>query len=477
MAIIIKSGSTAALADVDANSNLKINLPTTQTQAGFATIQTQQDAGTYTGTKSVRTPQTSAHFRLKVGLATPIFSEMFQGASLNSAQWNSTVTTMTTATSAGFLILNAGASVASAAVARVQSYRYLTYQGNSSLAVEFLLQLGQTPVASNVCEWGLGFATSTTAPTDGVFFRLNAGGALECVLNYNGSETVTTVTSGTFAWAANTTYNCQIIMTEDAVNFIVNDNFLATILRPTAGAAPASVQAWPVLLRTYNTGVTSSAQQIKVALVSAYLGDANTGKAWAHVMAGSGAMGYQGQTGGTMGTTARAVAAGTAPTAAVPTNTTAALGTGLGGDFFSTNTLAVNTYGIISSYQNPAGSATFPAKTLYITGIRISSAVQTVLANAGAGVYVYGVAFGHTAVSLATAEAATTKAPRIVVVGTQVYVGAAVQGTQANDIFMNFSSPIVVNPGEFVQCIMKNSGTVGTAGTLAHTVFFDCYWE
>ena len=203
----------------------------------------------------------------------------------------------------------------------------------------------------------------------------------------------------------------------------------------------------------------------------------HTSKPWSHVMAGGGLMGYQGQTGGTAGSTARAVATGTAPTAAVPTNTTAALGTGLGGDFFSTNTLSVNTYGIMSSYQNPVGTAALPSKTLYITGIRISTAVQTVLANTGAGVYVWGIAFGHTAVSLATAESATTKAPRIVTIGTQIFTGAAVQGVQANDIVLTLNSPIVVNPGEFVQAIMKNSGTVGTAGTLAHTVFFDCYWE
>ena len=477
MSVTIKGGASVNLADVDSNANLKVNLPTTQSQAGFATIQTLQDAGSIIGSPSLDVPETSFNGRLKVGLATPIFNEYFQGANLNSAQWNSNVTTMTVTTAGGFLNLNAGASVASAAVARVQSYRQIPFSAIGVLNIEFLIQLAFTPVANNVTEWGVGYASGTTAPTDGIYFRLNAAGSLECVVNNNGSETITTVTSGQFAWSANTTYHCKLMISDDLVVFSVNGIYLAVINRGVAGGLPSSSGQLPILLRTYNSSATASAQQLKIADIEAYFGDTNTSKPWPHIQSGKGLMAYQGQTGGTMGSTARAVAAGTAPSAAVPTNTTAALGTGLGGDFWSTNTLAINTYGIISSYQNPVGTAALPAKTLYITGVRISSAVQTALANVGAGVYVYALAFGHTNVSLATTDSATAKAPRIIVLGTQVYVGAAVQGTQANDILMSFSSPVVVNPAEFVQVIMKNSGTVGTAGTLAHTITFDGYWE
>ena len=53
-------------------------------------------------------------------------------------------------------------------------------------------------------------------------------------------------------------------------------------------------------------------------------------------------------------------------TAAVPTNTTAALGTGLGGEFWETDTLAVNTDGIIQSFQVPAGTVNTQGKRLVI---------------------------------------------------------------------------------------------------------------
>jgi len=477
MAIIIKDGSSGNLAGVDTNTNVKVNLPTTQSQAGFATLLTQQDAGTYTGAgRSIITPESSLNNRLKVGLATPLFNEYFQGANLNSAQWNSNVTTMTVTTAGGFINLNAGASVASAAVARVQSYRQLPFYSIGVLNIEFLIQLAFTPVANNVTEWGIGYATGTTTPTDGIYFRLNTVGNLECAVNNNGSETIVTVTSGTFSWAANTTYHCKLIISDDSVVFWVNGQYLASVARGVAAGIPSSSSQLPILFRTYNNSATASAQQLKVAGIEAYLGDSHTSKPWPHIMAGAGFMGYQGQTGGTMGTTALYANSGN-PTAAVPTNTTAALGSGLGGNFWSTFTLAVNTDGIISSYQNPVGTAALPAKTLYITGVSISSYIQTVIVG-GPAILQWCLAFGHTAVSLATGEAATTKAPRRIGLGNQLVTAAqAVSTLVPNDIIRQFQSPIVVNPGEFIQTVYKVIGTVGTGGTIAHVVTFDCYWE
>ena len=476
MAIIIKDGSSGNLAGVDSNTNVKVNLPTTQIQAGFAALATQQDAGTVLGSRNILPIESSLNNRLKVGLATPIFNEYFQGANLNSAQWNSNVTTMTVTTAGGFLNLNAGASTASAAVARVQSYRQLPFQSIGVLNVEFLVQFAFAPVANNVTEWGIGLATTTTAPTDGIHFRLNTVGSTELVVNNNGSETVVNVTSGQFAWAANTTYHCKLVISEDSVVFWVNGVYLANIARGVAGGLPSSSSQLPLLFRTYNSSATANAQQLKIAAVEAYFGDTHTSKPWPHIMAGSGFMAYQGQTGGTMGTTAL-YANSANPAAAVPTNTTAALGSGLGGNFWSTFTLAVNTDGIISSYQNPLGTAALPAKTLYITGVSISSYVQTVLVG-GPAVLQWSLAFGHTAVSLATGEAATTKAARRIGLGNQLVTAAqAVSTLVPNDIIRQFQSPIVVNPGEFIQTVYKLVGTVGTGGTIAHVITFDGYWE
>jgi hypothetical protein len=56
----------------------------------------------------------------------------------------------------------------------------------------------------------------------------------------------------------------------------------------------------------------------------------------------------------------------TNPTAVVPTNTTAALGVGLAGQFWEIDTLAVTTDGIIQSYQNNLISSSVPGRRLAI---------------------------------------------------------------------------------------------------------------
>jgi len=475
MSIKLAGDLSGNVAEVDSNKNLKVTNPTIASQSGYVSVTAMADDGTYTGAKEMRNLRISPDGKVRVSIESLLFNETFQGSTLNSAQWNSNVTTMTVTTAGGFLVLNSGLSTASGAVARVQSYRNHQYAGVGSLNIEILVQLAQTPVANNIIEWGIGNATGTTAPTDGIFFRLNSGGALECVLCFNSSETVMTVN---YPFQANVTYKTIIQILEDVVVFRINNDTAARIDIPPAGAIPSASNALPILLRTYNVVLTGSAQQLRVSLVGTSMSDMLPGKDWAHTKSGMGLMGYQGQTGNTMGTTALYTNSLAPGAGAVMTNTTAALGSGLGGQFSALPTLAANTDGIISSYQNPLGTALIPAKTLYVTGVRVQGAVTTVLAgNATPVVYAYSLAFGHTNVSLATTEAATSKAPRRVAIGYETYAAAAAVGTIGTGVTMQFISPIVVNPGEFIQLIGKNVGVVTTTGVITFLVTFDCYWE
>ena len=143
-------------------------------------------------------------------------------------------------------------------------------------------------------------------------------------------------------------------------------------------------------------------------------------------------MTQQGLAGGTMGSLA-AYANNLAPGAgAAMTNTTAALGTGLGGQFTTTATLTASTDGIVCSYQNPAGSVNQRPRTLMITGVRVQSLITAALTG-GPLYWLYSLAFGHTAVSMATAEStsfanATAKAPRRVPLGIETIVVTAPVG-------------------------------------------------
>jgi hypothetical protein len=190
---------------------------------------------------------------------------------------------------------------------------------------------------------------------------------------------------------------------------------------------------------------------------------------------------YQGLSGGTMGTIGTYTNS-TNPTAAVPTNTTAATGAvGLLNQSWETFSLAQNTDGILLSYQVPAGTVSVSGKRLKVTGVKLASFVQTVLAG-GPTIRTFALAFGHTAVSLATAEAATTKARRVVLLPE---LTQAITANQAVSTMISqplggvsmFSEPIYVNPSEFVAVTEKQIGTVGTSGTIVNHIQLIYSWE
>lgn len=182
---------------------------------------------------------------------------------------------------------------------------------------------------------------------------------------------------------------------------------------------------------------------------------------------------YQGLSGGTMGSLAT-YPNSTNPTAAAPSNTalTANLPAGLGGQGVVTAAVAAATDGIWGSYQVPAGTANAQGRRLILRGIRLSALNTGAAVATTATAIQFSLAFGHTAVSLATAEAATTKAARRIPLGHMTWpVGAAIgQGPQGGELFVDFGdAPVFVNPGEFVALVGKF--LVGTA-TASQTISF-----
>jgi hypothetical protein len=236
----------------------------------------------------------------------------------------------------------------------------------------------------------------------------------------------------------------------------------------------------PIFIRQFNSGVPTVASTIKVGYVNISLGDMATNKPWSHAMAGAGSMAYQAQTGaaalGTLALYSNSLAAGAG---AAMTNTTAALSSGLGGQFTTQPTLTAGTDGIVSSYQNPLGTNAVPGKTLYITGVKVHGAVTAALTG-GPVLYAYSLAFGHTAVSMQTTDTlGTSKAPRRIALGFETFAATAavgVMGSQGGCV-MTFNSPVVVQPGEFVAITAKNLGTVTSGGTITFLVTFDGYFE
>jgi hypothetical protein len=478
MSIIIKGGASGDLAGVDTNKNLLVNMPLSAETAGFMSMVAENDDGTVMGTRYMNAVEVSADFRVRVGVDQSILNELFPGTTLNSSIWTAPVTTQTLTVSNGFANLNAGGSLASGAVSRLSTYRSFPCYKSYTTYVETEVQFTSTPVAGNVCEWGLIIATGVATPTDGVFFRLNASGELRAVINNNGVETISNIIDFTNLVGVNISRGFLIYVISNKAYFWIDNILVAKIDAPSTQGSVTSSMNLPLTFRNYNSSATSTAQIMKVNMVNITMADQNTNKLWHHILCGAGGNSYQGQTGGVMGSTAL-YSNSLAPTAgAVMTNTTAALGSGLGGQFSALPTLALNTDGIICSFQVPLGTSILPGKTLYVNGVNVDSSVTTVLAgNATPIVYVYSLAFGHNAVSLATTETATTKAPRRKILGINSFPAAAASGTIGVEVKTDFENPIIVQPGEFFQVVVKNIGAVTTTGVITFFIDVDGYFE
>ena len=478
MSVIIKSGNSSNLANVSSNNDLQVAVGLTAPEiSGFVSVTAESDPGDVTGTRLVKNLELTDDFRLRVGTDQTFFNEYFPGTTVNGNIWNTLVSTMTLTQASNFAILNAASSVASGAFAQLRTWRHMPAFMSFPVYCEIDLQFSIAPQNNNIVEWGLGLATGVATPTDGAFFRVLSSTDFRCVINSAGSET-TSVNLISYLPDPSTTNDYLIVLSEKTCEFWINDVLVSILTRiSNAGATTASMNL-PLFIRNYNSNTTSSAQVVRVGYVNVSQGDMTTNKPWSHVMAGAGGMAYQAQTGAaTLGTTANLANNAVISAPAAMTNTTAALGSGLGGQFVTSPTLTAVTDGIVSSYQVPAGSATVPGKSLYITGVRVQGAVTTTLAG-GPVIYAYSLAYGHTAVALNTVEAnGTVKAPRRVALGFETFPATAAAGVIGGGVYMAFNSPIVVQPGEFIQLVAKNVGTVTSAGVIVFLVSFDAYME
>lgn len=455
--IRIQGSVSGNIAEVNSANELKVNSPMDSEVAGYAAMTAISDPGNITGVRYNIDPECSTDYKQRVGLDTFVFNEFFPGTVLNSNIWTSVLTTMTTTVATGFANLNAGLSTASGAVARLSSYRGFPVYGAVKTYFETTMQFSQPPVTNNVSEWGLALATGVAAPTDGAIFRFNAAGEFRCVVINNSVELQSSTLDFNTLVGVNTTTNFIVSLGTSTVHFWINDNLVATIALPTAGSNTVSSCNLPIMVRTYNTNVTGAAQVVKCGNTNVTYGDNNYTKPFPHQMAGSGASATQTQTGAATHGQTSVWTNGANPTPAVPTATTAALGSGLGGIYIANITgLAATTDFIVQSFQVPVGTAVIPGKSLYITGVRVSSA-NTVAANgAGLTTWALALAYGHTAVSLATAEGVASKSPRRIPIGVQSLGNAAAIGQPASpDISYSLTTPIVVQPGEFIQTIMR----------------------
>jgi hypothetical protein len=468
-------GNTSGnVAEVDVNNRVLVRLPDASTPASVGGIRmfSENDAGAVSGTPYLVSPETDDDYRLRVAHECLFDTETFNYTAQNTGKHIYRNTTMTFGWTAAGLTTNSGNITTTTTGGSFATYAEFPLIGTTQLYAEIIGSFTASPTTNTIVDIGpfRPGAANPFAPTDGVYFRLTAAG-LSGVINFNGTET-TTAPFG-LSYTLNRKYQFVIAVHERDCEFWIDGVLYGTIVTPNGQGQPCMSAALPFAVRHAITGgAAGAALSFQLNDYSISLGGPNiamTASIMGQRIYGS----YQGLSGGTMGSLAT-YPNSTNPTAAAPSNTalTANLPAGLGGQGLVTAAAAAATDGIWGSYQVPAGTVNVQGRRLVIRGVRLD------LVNLGAAVATtattiqFSLAFGHTAVSLATAETATTKAPRRVPVGIATWpVGAAIgAGPQSAIVPLDLGdAPVFVNPGEFVQLVGKF--IVGTA-TASQTISF-----
>ena len=495
----IRGSVTGNGAEVTAENRVKVELETNAadnyTQVGCVRSFSENDTGGILGTPDLKSAEVDEEFRQRSASDMLYDEENFNYTAQNTGKFYYAGTTMTNAWVVGSMNTNSGNITTTSTGTSFGSYAFFPILGTQTLSADIEGGFSNAPQANTVIDFGffLRGAANPYAPTDGVFFRLTSAG-LSGVCTYNGTETNTGVFetafgSGTpWTYTPGKKYQFIVYVSPRRAQFWINDdgniNMFGEINTQAGQGQPCAASCLPFSVRhAIVGGAAGGAIQFNLSRYSVRSGGANqisTPGEIGNRMFGS----YQGLSGGTMGSLS-AYTNSTNPTAAVPSNTalTANLPSGLGGQAWETFTtgLALNTDGILMSYQVPAGTVSVAGRRLKITAVKMTSFVQTALTG-GPLVNTFALAFGHTAVSLATTEAATTKARRIVLLPelTQSVAAAAAAGTmtsQPGSAMCLFPEPIYVNPGEFVAFTVKHIGTAATAGVIAYNIQYVYSWE
>lgn len=481
----IEGNTSGNVAEVNAGNQLKVtaetNVSANPGNVGSFRMFSENDPGTVTGTAYLKSPETSSDYRLRVGMDTIILDDTFNGLTQNTTKWSYTFGTMTAAIpGAGTLNFGVVQGTAAGHGAFVRSFQYMPLFGASGLAIEFHAGQFTAPlIANEIFRAGLGNVTTAgVAPTDGVWLEYTSGGTV-LVMSYNGTITQSGVLELNSALTLGKLFHYCIVIGNSEVEVWKDDVLLGEMTIPQSTAQPYLQGSLPAFMQKACTGTVSNTNTMRVSDITISQIDILTNKDWGVARSLAGKSGFVGQNGHTQGKTS-IWANNTAPTAVAITNTTAAF-TGLGGIAAVLPTLAAASDGIVFSYQNPAPTINITGRNLVIRGVKVQGAVSVVLAG-GPVVYAYAVAFGHTAVSLATAETAsfannTTHAPRIAPIGMESYPATAAVGTLGQGATLMLANPIVVRPGEFVAIVARNIGTVTTTGAITITAVYDAYWE
>lgn len=495
MAVIDTGSNTAGKANVSAKYSLSVvpetNAATNADNVGCVRLFSENDPGVLTGSAFLRSPETSPDYRLRVGIDTILFNDRFNAATQNVNNWQYVFATMTAAQpGAGTVNFGVVQGTTSAHGAFMRTFQQFPLVGVAPLAIEFTAGMFTAPlVANEEFYMGMGLpSAAVTIPTDGVWFKLTTAGLIG-VLSFSASSVETGVLVPFANLDVGELNKYVIVIAEREVEFWQDDQHLGNLSIPLANMQPFIASALPIFMQKRNTGNVSNTNTMRVGYAIASLMDLGTSKPWGHQMATMGQMGYQGQNGGTLTTTAllpNATAATTVTGGAI--SQTVAIATGLGGQA-GIQAAAAGADGIITAYQVPLGGINQTPRNLIITGIRIDAVNIGAAVATTASILQWSVGYGAwipagtlppmTQADTASFATATTKSWKRVPLGLQSWMVAAAIGAPAEALEIDLgNSPIVVHPGEWVASVAKFIvGTATASQVIWCTVQFRSHFE
>jgi hypothetical protein len=485
MATKIQGGSdTSGLANVTTDYAVKTTLErdavTNPLNVSAIKFYSENDNGTKTGTPYLSSPETDEDYRLRVTQDTMLDNETFNYTAQNTGKHTYATSTLTTTWTTAGLTTNGGNVTTTGTGTTFGSYAEFPLLTSCLLYAEFTGSLSAALTTNFIIDVGLfrRGASTAYAPTDGVYFRINASGVFG-VINYNGAETATSAFD--FTHTNSKKYQFIITVSEREVHFWIDGVLYSSIETPTGQGSPFLSATLPFSVRHAHTGTTGAVINFVLNDYGVSVSGANIPKTLGE-LSNSVLGSYQGLSGGTMGSLATLPNSAN-PTAAAPSNTalTANLPAGLGGQGSATAAVGGSTDGIWGSYQVPAGTVSIQGKRLKVTGVKISCInIGAAVATTNTTVQ-FSLAFGHTNVSLATTDAVAAKAPRKVALGFATWIVGATIGSSPSqgDIVVSFAdAPIYVNPGEFIALVGKFVIGTATASQVISYVWQPIYsWE
>jgi len=410
----------------------------------------------------------------KAGIPTPVFYDSTEGAAVDTNRWIQTTTTMTITQSANAGILfNAGSSAAATVGAMQQTQNHYPVVGRSALAARYRLK-PSLHFSNNLIELGFGTPASATAASigDGAVWRKDGTGQWVPVISINGSEVLGTPIS-------NATFVASIVGGTDYALFEVflEETRASFRITTTGGVIVGSEQSidfgtmsgtfgttqLPGMVRTYNSAATGTAVQITLSQSSVWLTDI-AAPPWQQIQVG---MQHGSITSPTAYTQLANYANSAAPASAALSNTAAGYAT-LGGQWQFAAVAGAETDYALFAIAIPSPF------TFFCTGVRIAAF------NLGAAVATtptllqWGLAFGSSAVSLATGA---PYSPFRKAIGAHSFpVGAAIGANATPDVQWQGLEPVF--PGRFLHIILKMPiGTATASQIIRGTCDVDGYFQ